>query len=178
MKKIIMVLLFSGFVTSSYAQPNERNGSGPNPGSYETEEVPELITKNAGMDLSVYRPDKNPDYRVRVLQRKFFDYDPGTRSKGTEPYTVTVKMENGSLAATYNGDGKLTRVTENYKNVKLPNAVVHTILKTYPEWSIVADTFVYTQEEGNIIKKQYRVKIKKEHQVRHLSMHPNGEIVD
>jgi hypothetical protein len=82
------------------------------------------------------------------------------------------------LAATYNGDGKLTSIIENYKNVKLPDVVVHTILKKFPKWEIVNDTFLYVQEDGNVIKKQYHIKIKRENEVRKLTVHANGEFLE
>jgi hypothetical protein len=175
MKKIIMTLLFSGFVTSSYSQYHQKKGSGPDAGSSETEE---LITKNTASNLSVYIPNKNPDGKVRGLQQKFFDYAPGKEYEGAKSYVVTMKIKNGSLAATYNGQGKLTTVVENYENVKLPNTVVYTILQKFPKWEIINDTFLYTQEHGNVMKNQYSIKIKKEHEIRKLTVHANGELLE
>jgi hypothetical protein len=178
MKKIILTLLFSSFVTSFYSQHQEKKGSGPNAGSFETEELPEVVTKKTGKDFSVYIPDENPDNKVKGLQQKFFDYDLGKDYEGAKSSLVTMKMKNGSLAATYNGDGKLTSIIENYKNVKLPDVVVHTILKKFPKWEIVNDTFLYVQEDGNVIKKQYHIKIKRENEVRKLTVHANGELLE
>lgn len=86
-------------------------------------------------------------------------------------------MKNGSLAATYNDKGKLFRVVENYKNVKLPSAVIYSVYKKYPGWSIVNDKFLYTQEDGDIIKKQYHIQIKKDSETSKLVVHPNGDII-
>ena len=82
--------------------------------------------------------------------------------EGYEEYLVVMEVKNGSLTATYNENGKLIRVVENFKNVRLPSEVIYSIYRTYPGWSIVNDSFLYTQEEGDIIKKQYNVKIKKD----------------
>ncbi|MFV5691084.1 hypothetical protein ACM55K_03565 [Flavobacterium sp. LT1R49] len=178
MKKIIMTLLFSGFVTSSYCQYQHKKSSGPDAGSFETEELPKVITKNTGKDFLAYIPDKNPDNKVIGLQKKFFDYHLEKGHERAKPYLVTMKMKNGSLAATYNEEGKLTTVIENYENVKLPNIVVYTILKKFPKWEIINDTFLYTQEDGNVMKNQYSIKIKKDHEVRKLTVHANGELLE
>lgn len=177
MKKIIITLLFSGFVSSSYSQYQHKTGGGPNSGIFKTEELPTAITKNIPPEYSVYIPDKNPDNKIRGLQKKFFDYDL-SKDKGAKSHVITMKTKNGSLAATYNEGGKLTTVIENYKNVKLPNSVVYTILRRFPQWEIVNDTFLYIQEDGNVIKNQYAIKIKKEHEVRKLTVHANGELLE
>ncbi|WP_374506294.1 hypothetical protein [Flavobacterium sp.] len=88
-----------------------------------------------------------------------------------------MKGNKGQLAATYDEKGKLTRVVENYKNVILPSQVIYAIYRTYPKWTIVNDKFLYTQESGDIIKKQYNIKIKKDKEVKHLTVKANGEIV-
>lgn len=81
------------------------------------------------------------------------------------------------MAATYNEKGKLIRVVENYKNVILPSQVIYSIYKNFPEWTIVNDKFLYTQTDGDIVKKQYNVKIKKNDDIRKLVVRPDGEIV-
>jgi hypothetical protein len=63
------------------------------------------------------------------------------------------------LAATYNGNGKLIRVVENYKMYDCPNEVIYSIYRTYPIGP--NDKYLYTQEDGDILKKQYNLKIQK-----------------
>ncbi|MFV5684794.1 hypothetical protein ACM55I_05045 [Flavobacterium sp. GB2R13] len=88
-----------------------------------------------------------------------------------------METKNDSLAATYNGNGKLTRVVENYQNVRLPSKVIYSIYKDFPGWQIINDKFLFSQENGDIIKKQYHLKIKKNNEVRKLVVHANGEIL-
>ncbi|MNE34574.1 hypothetical protein D3C80_1283020 [compost metagenome] len=104
-------------------------------------------------------------------------YDLGKEYEEYGEYLVVTSSEVGSLAATYDENGKLIRVVENYKNVKLPSEVIYSVYRTYPEWTIVNDKFLYTQEEGDIIKKQYNLKIKKGDETRKLVVRPNGEIL-
>ena len=170
MKTFIVILLFLGFAASSYSQKKEE-------GKMDIINLPEIVIKKAGADFSVYIPDQNPDQNVRRLEEKFIAYDLGKDYEGNENYLVTMDVKNGSLAATYDENGKLIRVVENYKNVVLPSAVIYSIYKNFPEWTIVNDKFLYTQTEGDIIKKQYNVKIKKDKDVRKLVVRPDGEIV-
>ncbi len=171
MKSFIIVLLFLGFATSSYSQKEKEEGS------MEMVNLPEIVIKRAGADFSIYIPDRNPDNSVKRLEEKFVAYDLGKDHSGYEEYLLTMQVKKGTLAATYNEKGKLIRVVENYKNIILPSRVIYSIYKRFPDWKIVNDKFLYTQEEGDIIKKQYNIKIKKDKEVRRLTIRPNGEIV-
>lgn len=173
MKTFIVILLFLGFATSSYSQKKTEKEEG----KMDIINLPEIVIKKAGADFSVYVPDDNPDPKVRRLEEKFVAYDLGKDYEGNETYLVTMEVKNGSLAATYNENGKLIRVVENYKNVVLPSEVIYSIYKNFPEWTIVNDKFLYSQTEGDIIKKQYNVKIKKNDDVRKLVVSPDGEII-
>ena len=173
MKSFIIILFFLGFINPSYSQDE----SDLEEESLKSEQLPEVVIRSAGKDFSVYLTDKNPDASVRGLQEQFISYNLGKDYEGFDSYLVTMETKNGSLAATYNENGKLTRVVENYKNVQLPSKVIYSIYKEFPGWQIINDKFLYTQEDGDIIKKQYQLKIKKNNEVRKLVVHPNGEIL-
>jgi hypothetical protein len=169
MKSLIIIILLS-FSISAFSQETEK-------GKIKIEELPGVVIKRVGTDFSVYIPDNNPDQRVKVVEEKFIAYDLGKDAEGYEEYLVVMEVKNGSLTATYNEKGKLVRVVENFKNVRLPSEVIYSIYRTYPGWSIVNDSFLYTQEDGDVIKKQYNIKIKKDKEVVKLLVRPNGEIL-
>lgn len=174
MKTFFVILLFLGF-TSSYSQNKQETNK--QEGKMNVINLPEIVIKKAGKDFSIYIPDKNPDPKVKKIEENFIAYDLGKDYEGNENYLVTMKIKNGSLAATYNENGKLIRVVENYKNVILPSEVIYSIYRNYPEWSIINDKFLYTQADGDIRKNQYNVKIKKNKEIRKLVVRANGEIV-
>jgi hypothetical protein len=174
MKTFFVILLFLGF-TSSYSQNKQETNK--QEGKMNVINLPEIVIKKAGKDFSIYIPDKNPDPKVKKIEENFIAYDLGKDYEGYENYLVTMKIKNGSLAATYNENGKLIRVVENYKNVILPSEVIYSIYRNYPEWSIINDKFLYTQADGDIRKNQYNVKIKKNKEIRKLVVRANGEIV-
>ena len=170
MKLLFSVLALLGFSIVSYSQSLEDE-------ELKYNELPAVVMKTAGKDFSIYLPDRNPDANVRKLQDKFVGYDLGKNFEGYEEYFVVMEAENGSLAATYNENGKLMSVVEKYSNVKIPRQVIFSVFKSYPGWTIVKDKFLYTQEDGDIIKKQYNLKIKKDKEVKKLVVQPNGNII-
>lgn len=168
--KALIIILFLSVTLAVNAQVTEK-------GKIKIEELPGVIIKRVGTDFSVYIPDNNPDQRVKMVEEKFIAYDLGKDAEGYEEYLVVMEVKNGSLTATYNEKGKLVRVVEQFKNVVLPSEVIYSIYRTYPGWTIVNDSFLYTQEDGDIIKKQYNVKIKKDKETVKLLVRPNGEIL-
>lgn len=174
MKTFIVVLLAMGIAFSSYSQKKNETKE---EGKMDVINLPEVVIKKAGADFSIYVPYDNPDQNIKRLEEKFIAYDLGKDIEGNEIYLLTMYINNGSLSATYNENGKLMRVVKNYKNVKLPSEVIYSIYKSFPDYIIVNDKFLYTQTDSDIIKKQYNVKIKKDEDVRKLVVHPDGEIV-
>ncbi|TGD58222.1 hypothetical protein [Flavobacterium humi] len=174
MRLISIILFFLVVNTFSYSQSKMNSSSN---GNVDVDELPAVVIKSAGKDFSVYLPDRNPDSSVRKLQDNFIAYDLGKDYEGYELYLVTMQLEKGSLAATYNENGKLISVVEVYKNVKLPSAVIYSVYKAFPGWEIINDKFLYTQEDGDVTKKEYTLKIKKDKETKKLVVNPNGEIL-
>lgn len=175
MKSFIITLLLLGFSVSTYSQDKMKKET--EEGLIKMEELPAVVIKRVGKDFSVYLPDNHPDLDVRRMEEKFIAYDIGKDYEGSENYLLLMETKNGSLSATYDENGKLIRVVENYENIRLPNEVIYSIYKTYPNWNIVNDKYLYTQEEGDVLKKQYNLKIKKGKETLKLTVRANGEIL-
>ena len=151
MKAYIIAIFAFGITTLSYSQDIMNDDK--EDVSYKVENLPAVVIKSAGTDFSVYLPDRNADNTIRKLEDEFIAYDLGKDYEGYETYLVVMEIKDGSLAATYNEKGKLIRVVENYKNVKLPSKVIFSVYKNYPGWEIVNDKYLYSQKEGAIEKK-------------------------
>jgi hypothetical protein len=175
MKTYVIALLVLGLTNISYSQ--DKMGTDSRNGNMSMEELPAVVIKSAGEDFSVYLPDRNTDPKVRKLEDSFIAYDLGKNYEGYETYLVVMQIKGGSLSATYNENGKLISVVENYKDVKLPGDVIYSIYKKFPGWQIVNDKYLYTQKEGDILKKQYNLKIKKGKKTKRLTVHPDGKII-
>lgn len=175
MKSFVIWLLVLGLTTMSYSQI--KTDTNPNEGPMSIENLPGVVIKSAGKDFSVYVPDRNTDATVRKLENKFIAYDLGKDYEGYETYLVLMEIEKGSLSATYNEKGKLMSVVENYKNIKLPSQVIYSVYKKYPGWKIINDKYLYSQKAGDVIKKQYNLKIQKGKEKRNLVVNANGDIL-
>ena len=170
MKLSILALVVSMFSIPVFAQSLEEK-------ELKSDELPTVVIKKAGEDFSVYLPDRNPDLRVREMQKKFIGYNLGKTDEGFDEYLVMFDADDASLAATYNEKGKLIRVVERYEKVKLPRAVIFSVYKSFPGWTIVHDKFYYTQSNGDVVKKQYNLKLKKENDIKRIVVDPNGSII-
>ena len=151
MKSFFIILSFLGFAVNVHSQETMTSNY---PSSVpHAEELPEVVIKNAGKDFSVYLPDKNGDASIRQLEERFISYNLGKDFEGFINYLVIMESEKGTLTATYNEHGKLIQVVENYKNIKIPSAVLYTLYKNYPGWEIIKDNFTYSQSDGKVNKK-------------------------
>jgi hypothetical protein len=175
MKSLIIIALLLGMHVISYSQ--NKNNTGNDEGTMKAVDLPEIVIKNAGKDFSFYLPDKNPDPSVKQLQSEFVAYNLGKDYEGFENYLVILEGQKGILSATYDSNGKLTSVVEKYDNIQLPPAVIYSIYKAYPGWQIVNDKFLYTQENGDVTKKEYNLKLKKDKETIKIKVNPQGEII-
>jgi len=176
MKSIINILLVLGLTTASYSQ--NISDSGLNEEVIKTINLPEVVIKSAGKDFSIYLTDKNSDPSVRKLENEFIGYDLGKDYEGFENYLVILEVEKGKLTATYDANGKLINVVEKYNNTQIPIAVIYSVYKAYPGWQIVNDKYLYSQENGKNIKKEYNLKIKKDKETIKLLVNSKGEILE
>ena len=175
MKATIIIALVLGIHFTSFSQ--DKTDKVKDEGKMNTVDLPEIIIKNAGKDFSFYLPDKNPDMTVNKLEKEFVAYDLGKDYEGYENYLVILSTKKGTLSATYDMNGKLTSVVEKYTDTMLPHPVIYSVYKAYPGWQIVNDKYLYTQENGDVTKKEYNLKLKKDNETIKLKVNPKGEII-
>ncbi|WP_413999020.1 hypothetical protein ACMDB5_00060 [Flavobacterium sp. W1B] len=174
MKAYVIALLVLGLTNLSYSQDKKNKEEG----NVSIENLPAVVIKSAGEDFSVYLPDRNADPKVRKLEDHFIAYNLGKDYEGYDTYLVYMEVKGGTLTATYNEKGKLIHVVENYKGIQLPSKVIYTVYTKFPGWEIINDKYLYSQKEGDIVKKQYNLKIKKDKQTQKLVVNANGEIIE
>ncbi|MEW5675745.1 hypothetical protein ABGT15_05490 [Flavobacterium enshiense] len=177
MKSIAKLLFVLGFAITSYAQENTKNVPDSDE-AMETKKLPEIVIKRAGDDFSVYLPEyESKDDKIRNLQEAFIAYELGKDYEGYDNYLVTMKVKDGSLVATYNEKGKLTHVIEKYDNVLLPMPVIYSVYKNFPGWKIEKDKYLYAQEDGDIVKKQYNLKLSKDKKTKNVVLTSKGDVI-
>jgi len=176
MRSIVKILAIFGFALASYAQEDTTKTEDLE--SMDTRKLPEIVIKRAGDDFSVYLPEyESKDPKIKKLQDAFIAYDLGKDYEGYENYLVSMRIKDGSLVATYNEKGKLTRVVEKYDNVALPMNVIYGVYKQFPGWIIEKDKYLYAQEDGDVLRKEYNLKLKKNKETKRIVVNSKGEIL-
>lgn len=174
MKTIIIALLLVIFTNTTYGQQNmETEFENEN---LKPEELPGMVIKTNGKVSSIYLPDKHPDEVVRGLQKKFVQYSTPKNDKEDPISTISLEVERGILVAHYNYDQKLIGVDEKYTNIRLPNTIVNSVQQELPGWAITDDTYFYSQKEGVVTKKHYKLRIEKENKMRNILVYADGKI--
>ena len=74
---------------------------------------------------------------------------------------VFFKTKDDWLRANFNETGKLIITMERYGRTMMPREVIKTLNKKYPGWRVVNNHYLYLQEEGEVIKKEYIIILKK-----------------
>ncbi|SHG11884.1 hypothetical protein SAMN05443549_102109 [Flavobacterium fluvii] len=170
MKTIITFALCFSLFSVSYSQDKKQEAS-------KIEKLPEIVISPVKKDLSKYAPDNNPDAVVRNIQNEFLSYKVDDECKNFDEYLVTLENEKGSLVATYNEKGVLMYISEKYVNVELPREVINSVYLSYPEWIITKSKFEYSQEKGQILKKAYHLKLKKDNKTQNILVSSTGKII-
>jgi hypothetical protein len=174
MKTIIIALLLVSFTNTTYGQQNVTADFENE--NLKTEELPGMVIKTNGKISSIYLPDKHPDEVVRGLEKEFVNYTLPKNDKENPINHVSLEIERGTLMAYYNDDQKLIRVDEKYKNIRLPNTIVYSVQKELPGWSITDDTYFYSQKDGVVTKKHYKLRVEKENKMRNILVYADGQI--
>ncbi|WP_348825125.1 hypothetical protein [Flavobacterium aestuarii] len=170
MRTIITFALCVSLFTTSYSQDKKVNKE------TKIEELPEVVVSSKN-DFTQYIPDNNPDIVVRNTQNEFLSYKVDEEYKDFDTYLVTLQNSKGSLVATYNEKGMLMSVEEKYVNVELPRELMKTVYLAYPEWTVTQSKFVYTQEKGQILKKAYLLKLRKNNKTQNILASSIGELI-
>lgn len=184
MKAIIKVIVLCLITTVSYSQNKKVKKSTSSVPANNTE-MQEVVVISSGKNALVYVRDNNVDLKVTKLQDTFMAYDINNHKDvyGADfmPSSIQVSFElesgDGKLQATYNEKRKLISVVENYENVALPYNVSRYVYKEYPGWKIVSDKYNYSQENGAITKKEYRLTMTNGNKTKKIRVNPVDELV-
>jgi len=174
MKTVITFVLCLGLFSVSYSQDNKTVNKSE---TTKVEKLPEVVISQIKKDFSKYIADTNPDVVVKNIQDEFISYEVDNDCQNFDEYLVTLESGKGTLVATYNEKGVLLSVSEKYTNVELPRDVINSVYISYPEWIITKSKFEYSQQKGEVSKKVYHLKLKKDNKTQNIMVSSNGEII-
>ena len=166
MKKLWIGLLVFGFATQLMFS--------------QIEKLPEInITVNYKYLNSIDAENQDVDLRVKSLEEDVAFYNLKESDFYKDEYTtyyVSFYIPQGKIVAAYDKDGKIIRTIERFKNIKLPKAVVASIIEEYPKWSIMGDAYKVEYHDGmGVAKKQYKVKLEKNNKKMTVKVNEKGE---
>tara|TARA_R100001369_G_scaffold83164_1_gene115228 strand:- start:1522 stop:2073 length:552 start_codon:yes stop_codon:yes gene_type:complete len=90
--------------------------------------------------------------------------------KNYDSYLVTFKSNNGYMRADFDGEGKLIKTHQNFKNVILPLALRKDMHNTYKGWTLVKTKYNAKTKGDLLVKALYRVKLENGNQRQNLKI--------
>jgi hypothetical protein len=170
MRTLVITLLLVSFTNTTYCQKSMATDLEKE--NIKSTELPDI--NNAYSDI--YLPDEHPDAAIRELEQKFKNHSIPKKDKEGSLNTLTMQIERGIIVADYDTNHKLIGVNETYKKVKLPNTIVAAVQKEFPGWLITDSTYFYSQKNGVVTKKQYKLKIENQNDKRNIVVYADGQI--
>ena len=168
MKKFIVGLFVLGLASPLFSQ------------EVKTEELSEVVVMAVNYKYLNQVDNTEAAIPVKMLERKAAAYDVTAQDfyqDDFEFYTVSFYIPDGKLVAVYDSEGKIIRTIEKFNNINLPDAVKKSVLKRYPNWTIVKDVYRVSYVETKGAKKTYKLKLKNGDKVLRIKMNEDGEFL-
>ncbi|WAC02777.1 nicotinate-nucleotide adenylyltransferase [Lacinutrix neustonica] len=147
MKKIIIGLFVFGLTSQLFAQDP-------------VEQLEEVVLVNT--NYKYLRSTDADDLPIEVdqLQIKAANFDIKTLDIYQDEYDlydVYFIIPDGRITATYDNDGNILRTAEKYKDLELPQPVLFSVAKRFPNWAITKDVYLVNYKESEKSKKMYKI---------------------
>ena len=116
------------------------------------------------------------DFNVKMLEEKVALFDLKSSNFYLDEYStyqVRFYIPDGSILAAYDGNGKIIRTVERFKDVKLPMDVRDAIFARFPGWALKRDVYRVTYNQDNS-RKEYKVVLKKGEKILRVKVDDKG----
>ncbi len=118
---------------------------------------------------------------VKLLQQKVANYDikkSELYSDDYDYYDVSFYIPEGKIVAAYDGDGKLIKTIEKFKNIKVPKEVSKSVAKRFPGWIISKDVYkVSYQKNKGVAKQEYKLTLENGDKRLKVKTDPKGNFI-
>ncbi len=169
MKKALLGLLVFGLTTHAYTQVI---------GTEQLTEVTVFATNYKY--LSNVNTQEVASIPVDLLQRKVAAFDVKNSDLYQDDfdlYNVTFYVPEGKILAAYDGDGKLLRTAEKFKDINLPAAVKESVLDRFPEWTITKDIYLVNYHDSKGVTKKFKLKLVNGDEVLRVKLDETGKFL-
>jgi hypothetical protein len=164
-RMLFMGLLMSGAILQALAQ----------------QVLPEITVTARYKYLNAVSPEETAQ-PVNMLEQYAAAYD----VKGAtfyedefDHYFVSFYIPQGKILAVYSKEGNLLRTVENYNNAALPNHILQSVAREYPDWAISKGVYLVTYREngGGLTKKVYKLVLEKGDMRKKVKINEKGEFL-
>ncbi len=172
MKKIVISLITMGMLSFGFAQNS-------NP-KFNLSTYRELGISGSNYNYLNEVQDGLKPRQVKYLENVASNWDVSSSrqfdGRKGEPFSVTFKLKNGNLYASYDSKGKIVSAIERFSNFAMPKSVGNEILRQYPNWKIVTNRYSILYYRNKRTKKSFKVLVRKGKQKKWLKIDPSGKI--
>ena len=169
MKKILFGLLAFGLTTQAFSQIIP---------TVELSEVTVYATNYKYLnDINTGELASIP---VKLLQQKVATYDIKSSEfyqDDYDLYNITFFIPEGKILAAYDGEGKLLRTAEKFKDINLPTSVRKSIADRFPEWVVTKDIYLVSFTDAAGAKKTYKVKLENGDKMLRVKLDETGKFL-
>ncbi|MCK5400768.1 MAG: nicotinate-nucleotide adenylyltransferase [Flavobacteriaceae bacterium] len=161
MKKLILGLLVIGLTSQVFSQ---------------VVHLPEIEITAVNYKYINAVDSQDLDFDVKMLEEKVALFDLKSSDFYVDEYStyqVRFYIPNGTILAAYDGNGKVTRTIERFKDIKLPVDVRNAVFARFPGWTLKKDVYrvTYNQEKS---RKEYKIVIEKNGKILRIKTDEKG----
>ena len=171
MKNYAIGLLVLGFASLGYSQDPDNE--------MDEVQLSDVVVTPINLSYIAKVQDKSTPEPVIKLENKAARYNVKNSpvfDEDFDAYEVIFSQTNGSIMATYDGNGKITSTKEKYKDLTLPFKVRNAIYKKYPGWTIHSDVYVVSYKHDGKLKQIYEARITKDNMKKRVKCDTEGTL--
>ncbi len=147
----------------------------------QTIELPETYISMHG-DYLVNSDSKNRCQFVKHLEIALAQYDHSDFTKiydsKDDIYQVTFTISEGEIKAYFDGNCKLVKTFEIYKNVRLPEKVMKALSTNFPNHGFIENEYIVKYNRSKtILFQKYNIKIKHKTSIINISTDESGAFI-
>ncbi|SDM00435.1 hypothetical protein [Kriegella aquimaris] len=92
-------------------------------------------------------------------------------------YWVTFKQHGGLIFTTFDDKGKILRSNESFKDILFPKAILKSIYRAHPGWTMSSNEYLVSYSHGKDVKKSYKVLLSKGNLKKRILINPVGDLL-
>ena len=169
MKKFLFGLLASGLTTQAFSQ------------IIPTVELSEVTVYATNYKyLNNMNTGELASIPVKLLQQKVAAYDIKSSEYYQDDYdlyNITFFIPEGKILAAYDGEGKLLRTAEKFKDINLPKTVKKSVADRFPGWTITKDIYLVSYSDTKGANKAYKLKLENGNKTLRVKLDETGKFL-